>query len=347
MITGSAPTGSSTPPICAAALRCTRAADLRARSDERVRVDQRLVADVGADVDVHRRHADDAAAEVGAVPDGRSAGHDAHAGPRADRLQRQRVLVEERPAAVIGRHVDGLAEAESEQDAALHPGVHPPAGRATTDRAPRRERCRRTARRAAARTPCRASSRGASAPAATSRSMISESPAGVTRERPRRGRATAGPRRSAASTPDAAAPSADDTPLRAAPCVAIALFTGNRIGLDEVHQQQRQQPLVQRARAGEVSALGRARRGGSSRAGISFDATEMMPRPPTAISGSVSASSPDRTMKSSGTRRADLAHLRHVARRFLHADDVRDRAQANAAWPDRRCSRCGPARCRR
>ena len=38
-------------------------ADLRARSDQRVRVDQRAVADVGADVDVHRRHADDALAD--------------------------------------------------------------------------------------------------------------------------------------------------------------------------------------------------------------------------------------------------------------------------------------------
>ena len=36
-------------------------------------------------------------------------------------------------------------------------------------------------------------------------------------------------------------------------------------------------------------------------AGISFDATEITPRPPTAISGSVIASSPESTMKSAGT----------------------------------------------
>ena len=36
-------------------------ADLRARSDQRVRIHQRSFADVGADVDVHRRHADHAA----------------------------------------------------------------------------------------------------------------------------------------------------------------------------------------------------------------------------------------------------------------------------------------------
>ena len=36
-------------------------------------------------------------------------------------------------------------------------------------------------------------------------------------------------------------------------------------------------------------------------AGISFDATEMTPRPPIAISGNVSASSPERMMKSEGS----------------------------------------------
>ena len=35
--------------------------------------------------------------------------------------------------------------------------------------------------------------------------------------------------------------------------------------------------------------------------GISLDDTEMIPRPPTAITGSVSASSPERTTKSFGT----------------------------------------------
>src|SRR5690606_36334806 len=51
-------------------------AHLRARSDERVRVDERLLADPGADVDVHRRHADHAASEIGAVADAGSAGDD-------------------------------------------------------------------------------------------------------------------------------------------------------------------------------------------------------------------------------------------------------------------------------
>ena len=96
MMTGSAPTGSMTPPICAAGADVDARADLRARADQRVRVDQRSLADVGADVHVHRRHADDAGREVGAVADRRSAGHDADAGGEPGLLQRQRVLVVER-----------------------------------------------------------------------------------------------------------------------------------------------------------------------------------------------------------------------------------------------------------
>ena len=43
-------------------------------------------------------------------------------------------------------------------------------------------------------------------------------------------------------------------------------------------------------------------------AGISLDATEMTPWPPTAIRGSVSTSSPDSTMKLDGTAR----HTSHI-----------------------------------
>ena len=102
-------------------------ADLRAGADQGVGIDQRLVADVGPDVHEHRRHADDAAAEPGAIAHGRAARNEPHRRPGADRLERKRVLVEERPPAVIGRHVDRFAEAKAEQDAALHPGVHLPA----------------------------------------------------------------------------------------------------------------------------------------------------------------------------------------------------------------------------
>ena len=46
MITGSAPTGSSTPPICAAAEMWQFAPDLRAASHQRVRIDHGAVADL-------------------------------------------------------------------------------------------------------------------------------------------------------------------------------------------------------------------------------------------------------------------------------------------------------------
>ena len=43
--------------------------------------------------------------------------------------ERQRVLVEERPAAVVGRDVGERARAKPEEDALLDPGVDAPAGR--------------------------------------------------------------------------------------------------------------------------------------------------------------------------------------------------------------------------
>src|SRR5205823_331452 len=54
--------------------------DLSARPHEGVRIDQRLLTHPGADVDEHRRHADDARTEVGAVAHGRSSRHEADAG---------------------------------------------------------------------------------------------------------------------------------------------------------------------------------------------------------------------------------------------------------------------------
>ena len=66
----------------------------------------------------------------------------------------------------------------------------------------------------------------------------------------------------------------------------------------------------------------------SSRAGISFETTEMMPRPPSAISGMVMASSPERTVNVRRNLVDHRGHLADVARRFLHADDVVDLRQA-------------------
>ncbi len=104
-------------------------ADLGARPDQRVRVDQRVGADPRADVHVHRRHADDAGRQVGAVADRRAAGHDADARLDPGPLQRQRVLVVERQAAMVHRRVDEIAEAEAEENPLLDPRVHAPADR--------------------------------------------------------------------------------------------------------------------------------------------------------------------------------------------------------------------------
>ena len=52
-------------------------ADLRAAAHQGVRIDHGAVVHVGADVDVHGRHAGDVLAEIRAVADAAAAGHDA------------------------------------------------------------------------------------------------------------------------------------------------------------------------------------------------------------------------------------------------------------------------------
>ena len=68
----------------------------------------------------------------------------------------------------------------------------------------------------------------------------------------------------------------------------------NRVRFDEVDVHQRQVLALDRARGGEIAAQAGCASCVIS-AGISFDATEMMPRPPSAISGIVMASSPEST----------------------------------------------------
>src|SRR5262249_20760019 len=59
----------------------------------------------------------------------RPARHDPHARSRRQLFQRQRVLVVERPPAVIHRRIDGVAVLEAEEDSLLDPGVDTPAER--------------------------------------------------------------------------------------------------------------------------------------------------------------------------------------------------------------------------
>ena len=109
-------------------------ADLRARADQRMRINHRSLADPRADVHVHRRHADHAWRQIRAVADRGAARHDPNARLRARVVlpDRQRVLVEKLPEPLDVRqpHIDRIAELETEQDPLLDPGVHAPAERA-------------------------------------------------------------------------------------------------------------------------------------------------------------------------------------------------------------------------
>ncbi len=110
----------------------------------------------------------------------------------------------------------------------------------------------------------------------------------------------------------------------------------NRIRLDEVDLHQREVSALQFARGFEIVAQRRLARVAVISAGISLEATEMMPRPPSAISGMVMASSPESTMKSSGHVVNHGCHLRDVAGGFFDADDVFDLRRGAPAWRARR-----------
>ena len=82
--------------------------------------------------------------------------------------------------------------------------------------------------------------------------------------------------------------------------------------------------------------------GRSSADGTSLDTTEISPSPPAVMSGRVSQSSPDRTVKSSGRWLQDLHHLLEVAARFLDAHDVGVLGRAVSAMPGWRLTAVRP-----
>jgi hypothetical protein len=102
-------------------------ADLRAAAYQGVRVDHRSFIDIGANVHIGRRHDDDALREIRARPDTRPAGHDANAVGHGEPPRRVGRLIDEAEA-VRASHLEHLAEAEAQQNPALHPGVQPPSG---------------------------------------------------------------------------------------------------------------------------------------------------------------------------------------------------------------------------
>ena len=211
-------------------------------------------------------------------------------------------------------------------------------------RARPRARVRRTARRAAERTP------RAPRPSGAAAALLEESgdpvarwscegQAELARQSAFRTASTVrrAPRRRAASAAAARARSAPScAAARRHERQAVALLdqphrrhrrlARDRIGLDEVHLNERQQPVVQLARAGEVASLAQLDDLRHS-AGAWFDVTQMMPRPPIPITATISGSSPLSSMKSSGV----LAMMSHIwttlADASLTADDVRNRRQ--------------------
>jgi hypothetical protein len=103
-------------------------ADLGARAHQGVAVDHRAGADEGAHVDVHGRHADHPAPQVGAAPHRRAAGHQAHAAVGGEALRHERGLVHEGPqlARGPGTDLDHRRGTEDRQDLLLDPAVDGP-----------------------------------------------------------------------------------------------------------------------------------------------------------------------------------------------------------------------------
>ena len=103
----------------------------------------------------------------------------------------------------------------------------------------------------------------------------------------------------------------------------------NRIRLHEVYFHQRMDAPVNLARALKCSRCMPSASSCVISAGISFDTTEMTPRPPSAISGSVMASSPRKHDEVVRDGIQNRRHLRDIAGSFLNADDVFDRSETS------------------
>src|SRR6185437_3657110 len=100
-------------------------ADLCAGADESMGVDESALGDVCAHVEVHGRHADHPRCKMGALAHGRAAGHDAHTVANAEAASGKGTLIDERKRAGTA-HLFEFAQAEAEQNAFLHPGIHAP-----------------------------------------------------------------------------------------------------------------------------------------------------------------------------------------------------------------------------
>ena len=148
------------------------------------------------------------------------------------------------------------------------------------------------------------------------------------------------------ATPAAAAPSAAGSAPRSSPIAAIALFTG--IGFDSMKfdRHQRQQIVVQLSGGGEVAPLGQ------------FDHLRHLGRNLVRRHGNDPVSAdrhqrqrqgivPESTMKLSGTAR-QISHICDMLPEASFTPTMFGSAlKRDERRRRRRCSRCGPARCRR
>ena len=233
---------------------------------------------------------------------------------------------------------------KAQQDALLHPAVHAPAAglcgiglrradlaafSAALNRANRREVLRRILCRLVVEKLLNRCSQ-----ACTLRSQPASPPAADTCFDLLRG------------SPSAAAPSAAGRPVPAGPSAPSPHFTGIGIRFDEVHLHQRQVAALQFARGREIAVDGEPRQFASSRRESGSRPRRSRRARRARSAGMVIASSPESTMKLSGTRCITRPSARCCPtlpsrRRYSRSPPAAPASRARHSRP------CGPARCKR
>ena len=107
--------------------RCGSFAHLRAASHQRVRIDHGAVADPRSRVNVHRRHTNDALADVAAVANAGASGHQRIPSEGPSRFTGHVALSNIGCRTGSTRHVHNRAHAQPREDAFLNPDVDAPA----------------------------------------------------------------------------------------------------------------------------------------------------------------------------------------------------------------------------
>ena len=101
-------------------------AHLGAGTDQRVRIDHCAFVNIGADVDEHRRHANDRGRDVSSSAHRRASGNHAHQVAGSEVANRIGILVNKREHARVSA-LRQLADAKAQQDPLLHPLIGAPA----------------------------------------------------------------------------------------------------------------------------------------------------------------------------------------------------------------------------